>query len=387
MAELAYCNPDILKWARERLGYSLEEAARKINISNPEKLRKAENKEANITVNQLHNASKKYGIPISYFYLNTQPDIKRLQTQSFRLNADADHAYTPEINKTLFWAQDVREDLIGLSEQGHFPINHFSWSIEGKSPKKLAGEIRDYFKIEETGYSNPNQAYKWWKDKVESTGVLILETDRYQNFNISGAAIFFEYVPIIVLNGTEPYKRKKLFTLLHEFSHLIYEDSSLDEFQTTINQRDGIEKHCNELARMFLLPNSDLLHTYSQLDGDELEKVTKIANQFSVSRFVVTIALKDTGIFTRDLASKVYNFLEEEFKNHRAELAQQRSKRASSGGPPPHILKSNKLGKPYSQAVISALWAGDLKQNQAVSMLDNMNIKHFEKFSERIFSR
>ena len=385
MADLAFCNPEILKWARVRLGYSVEDAAKKLQISNPDKLRRAEERETNITLNQLSNASRRYGLPMSYFYLPKVPGIERRQTQDFRLNADADAAYTPEMNRVLFWAQDIREDALWLAEEGHYSAKGFSWSAEDKDPTEVIADIREATGANHIVHSNVDAAFDWWRAQIEEMGVLVLETDRYQNFGISGAAIYFDMCPIILLNGTEPYKRKKLFTLAHEFSHLLFRDSSLDEFQATIHQHDGREKLCNVLARKLLLPDDQLVQRYRPAEGKELETISEISKEYKVSRFVVLLALRDLKVISKPEYYELYSVLEDQFQAYRKKIAAQRLKRGSSGGPLPHIMKAKKLGRTYSRGVLSALWTGGIKQTEAVRMLDNLNVKHFEKFAERAF--
>lgn len=386
MTEYAYCNPDILRWARERIGYSIEEAARKLNIKNPERLARAEANDLKLTVNQLHMASKRYSLPVPYFYFSEIPAIDRKQTQNFRLNAGADSAYTPEINKALLWAQDLREDALMLSDEGHLHLPKFPWKLSVDADiNEAARNTRSYLDASNTEYGNPDEAFKWWKSAIESVGVLVLETEHHQNFSLSGAAVYFEKAPLIILNGTEAYKRKKLFTLLHEFSHLFFEDSSLDEFQTKINQNDDLEKACNNFARKLLLPDNLLAEAFEQTTGSSSAIVQAIAKTFSVSRFVVVLALRDINKISRHETDELYNIFEQEFNHYRAELLARRAQRGSSGGPPPPIKKSNKLGNQYSRAVLSALWSGDVKQNEAVRMLDNLNISHFDNFAERVF--
>ena len=363
----------------------MEDAAQKLQISNPEKLRLAEADEAKITINQLNNASKRYGLPVSYFYLPDIPGIERRQTQDFRLNADADLAFTPEMNRALFWAQDVREDALWLAEEGHYSANKLSWSAEGKDPAEVIKSIREAIGANHIRHDSVDSAFEWWRTEIENMGVLVLETDHHQNFSISGAAIYFEICPIIILNGTEPYKRKKLFTLAHEFSHLLFSDSSLDEFQTTVHQRDDREKLCNILARKLLLPDDHLARRYHPDIGEELKAIKDISIEYKVSRFVVLLALRDLRLISKDDFQEFYSILEDQFQAFREKITTRRRERDSSGGPPPHIMKTKKLGKTFSRGVLSALWTGGIRQTEAVRMLDNLNVKHFEKFAERAF--
>ena len=81
----AVINPNNLKEARERINMPLETAAKKIGISNPGKLRAAENGESHITFKQLQKAAIAYEVSFGYFYLDKLPIIETNITD-FRMN-------------------------------------------------------------------------------------------------------------------------------------------------------------------------------------------------------------------------------------------------------------------------------------------------------------
>ena len=60
----------MLVWAREEVGYSIEQAAEAIGLP-VEKLEAAESEEHQLTLNQLRTAAEKYGCPFGYFYFDT----------------------------------------------------------------------------------------------------------------------------------------------------------------------------------------------------------------------------------------------------------------------------------------------------------------------------
>ena len=83
-------NPDILKWARESAGLSLEEAASKLNLNAAygktaiERLLDLEEGNTDPTRNMLVRMSKKYHRPLLTFYLS-EPPLRGDRGQDFRL--------------------------------------------------------------------------------------------------------------------------------------------------------------------------------------------------------------------------------------------------------------------------------------------------------------
>jgi len=112
MSVVALANPIILKWARMNIGYRIEEAAKKIGISNPEKLRKTEAGIEHLTINQLRNAAKVYGRPFPIFFLESppkdavDPDFLILYTKESKIispEAKKKNKFTSNYNKSAYF--------------------------------------------------------------------------------------------------------------------------------------------------------------------------------------------------------------------------------------------------------------------------------------------
>lgn len=87
-------NSKMLTWAREEVGYTLEQAADAIGVS-VETLHAAESGEKPLTLNQLRKAAEKFDFPFGYFYLSRPPREKSYKpVPDFRIEpglAGADH--------------------------------------------------------------------------------------------------------------------------------------------------------------------------------------------------------------------------------------------------------------------------------------------------------
>ena len=76
-------NPDILIWARETAGLTVEEAAKRLGLSNPGRLQTLEDGTREPSRRQLLNMSEKYRRPLLTFYLSERPR-ERDRGQDFR---------------------------------------------------------------------------------------------------------------------------------------------------------------------------------------------------------------------------------------------------------------------------------------------------------------
>lgn len=68
----AYVTPSALRWARESIGYELEEAASRVGVS-PAKLQDAERGEAYLTLRQAEAVARLYERPLAALFLPEPP--------------------------------------------------------------------------------------------------------------------------------------------------------------------------------------------------------------------------------------------------------------------------------------------------------------------------
>ncbi|MDQ3343952.1 MAG: helix-turn-helix transcriptional regulator [Actinomycetota bacterium] len=79
---LAYVTPEVLLWARESAGYSVEDAAGKINLSWSQ-LEAVENGHDLLTLRQAEMLAKFYGRPLATLFLS-EPPVEEPQDTQFR---------------------------------------------------------------------------------------------------------------------------------------------------------------------------------------------------------------------------------------------------------------------------------------------------------------
>ncbi|MBW7874863.1 MAG: ImmA/IrrE family metallo-endopeptidase [Candidatus Cloacimonetes bacterium] len=143
-----------------------------------------------------------------------------------------------------------------------------------------------------------NQTLKKYKDKpdsvgrelflrarlfIEKLGVLTFTTNYHHAHKIPlsefrGLLIEHQQFPVILINYHDHWAAK-LFTLLHEFAHLLYHDKSDDQ---------STEKDCNHFAAEFLIPVDELISFYSSNNDVSVDSV---AIRFGVSRYCAAYAM------------------------------------------------------------------------------------------------
>ena len=261
---LALANPVILKWARENIGYGIEEAAKKIGISNPEKLRKAEEGTEYLTINQLRNAAKVYRRPFPIFFLESpprdavHPDFRVLYTKESK-------KISPEAKKKIMEISQKRNFLIEITdfEEKDFPYDFIKISMN-EDFNSVASQIRKELNIDyktQTEWKNKYEAFNAWRNAIEKRfGILIFQLDRIEIDDLRGFSIDKKPFPIIAVNSKD-FGYAKCFTLLHELCHILLETSILCK-SIDFNERltHGQEEvFCNYVSGAILAPKEFII--------------------------------------------------------------------------------------------------------------------------------
>jgi len=104
--------------------------------------------------------------------------------------------------------------------------------------------------------------YTQLRNKIEALGVLVMRNSvvgnnvhrRLDRNELRGFAISDDRAPVIFINTTDT-PQAQIFTLLHEFAHLLLGESGVSDLSPH-NPRK-IERACNRLAAEFLVPSAD----------------------------------------------------------------------------------------------------------------------------------
>lgn len=116
--------------------------------------------------------------------------------------------------------------------------------------------------------------------------------------------------PLIFINQTDS-SAGKLFTLIHEFVHLFFDDSDLltnHDFASHTN----LEAKINRITAEILLPQRFLAELLDDQQNLE-DNLTSISKRFEVSKFVVLRRLYDLKYISRESYISMKHQLEQEF--------------------------------------------------------------------------
>ena len=139
--DLAPVTPEVLRWARESIGVSLELAAQRANVS-VERVTAWEEGSAEPTVAKLRELSKLYQRPLAVFFLPEPPEAYDTMRDFRRLPSKTNHAWSRSLHKVYRRAleqQDVAAELLE-DEGAPAPANRLPAIALDTNPEE-AGQI------------------------------------------------------------------------------------------------------------------------------------------------------------------------------------------------------------------------------------------------------
>jgi transcriptional regulator with XRE-family HTH domain len=253
----ALVEPSVLRWARESIDLTQVAAARKIGVPD-DRVEQWENGEAQPTIAQLRKAATVYKRALAVFFLPVPPvDFDTLR--DFRRVAEAEEgAWSPALHADYRRAHEQREHALELFEiEDVTPPS--GWRLESlpSDDEQIAGAARKRL-LGLSPLSLPRGAgtvydhLNVWVAGLEAAGVLVLATARGQvkTEEMRGFSLYFDQVPVIVVNGADA-PRGRLFTLVHEYAHLMLHTEGLCDTLTdlrAVTPDRRLEAQCNALA-------------------------------------------------------------------------------------------------------------------------------------------
>lgn len=299
----AKVKPEVLIWARESAGFSQEKAEGKLKVSQ-DALAKWETGEDAPSIPQLRKLAELYKRPLAVLYLSSPPMKFQPMRDFRRLPGSSMQSISPAIVIEDRRARQRRELALELAHDLEEPIPEFTLSASmTEEPEEVAKRVRAALGITAELQSSWRDkegrlAFKGWRERIEAKGVLVFQSDKFSSDEASGFAIWEPVAPVIVVSRKATHQRRRTFSLLHEFAHLLIRASGVSDLEMESDSKRPpeelkIEIFCNAVAAATLIPTSELFshHVIAGHPRDQStwtdDELREIARSFGVSREVV----------------------------------------------------------------------------------------------------
>ena len=378
MVQRVFIKEEILLWAIEESQLPLE----KIKAKFPS-IDSWIDHSKDPTFQQLKSFADFLHVPFGYMFLDESPK-KELLYAEFRAIANKKPMMSKNLEDLLSemtirqnWMREYRED------QGYEPFE-----FVGKFQHKSVAEVKEFIYealVIENYWSenlrNFDEAYSSLKKRIEDLGVLIMQsgvvgTNTHRKLDIHefrGFVLLDPFAPLVFIN-TNDSKAGMIFTLMHEFIHVLMgEENILDIDEENLSYID-VEKKVNLITSKILMPDEILFdHKFTNIHSEIIE----IAKKLKVSSFSLAIKLKQMGLITQSIV--------EEVKKTSIENFEENNKKEKKSNPDFYTVLNSKLSPSFSEAVISQTRAGEITFTEAFNLL-GVKGNTFDKFANTFFN-
>ncbi len=326
----ALVNPDVLKWARERRGLDLAEAAKKIRVS-PKKLAAVESGHKHLTFNQLLKVSKVYKRAPIVFYLDHIPEDYSLPDFRSRGNE-----YSGDLDVVIrdFLTRKQRIESLSRSLGVTFDYSYVGSEQSEDGVLAKMNQLLPY-SLEDLRGKRDNEVLKYWRRRLSTHGIMVFQFGGIDREVTRGFLLRDTPYPVIALNKKDSHYAR-VFTLFHELAHLIRGEEGVCEKESEIRGISDIEVLCNRVAGRYLVPDG-------YLEECTDFEVPKLSQRFKVSYSVIGIRF---GV----------------------EIPPQKSKQREGKGGNYYLNFANTWGENFIDLVIRSVKSGMLEESQAMDL-------------------
>ncbi len=247
-------NPKVFRWLRESSGWTVEELSRRLNTS-AGIIEGFESGKRKPTLRQLNELSQAFKRPLAAFLLSV-PIKEKPQPKDYRMLPDKTGVFD---RKTILVLRKARS----LQEIGRELSHNIDYKTKAKiervkvsdNPLDIAKKYRKMFELTEEKqrkFKTPYELFNYLRDILEDMNILVFQfsmpTGDARGF------VLVDEAPAVVVVSTKDTIEARLFSLMHEFAHILLGESVIDLPELSLTTRNKTEIWCNEFSSSFLLP-------------------------------------------------------------------------------------------------------------------------------------
>jgi Zn-dependent peptidase ImmA (M78 family) len=253
-------------------------------------------------MDQLNILADIYKRPIASFFLS-EPKEERPMPKDYRFLPNKSDIFE---RKTILAIRRTRS-LQNISKELSLNIN-YSTKTEIKKSKLtdnsefIALEYRKILNFDIEKQKKFRDAYKMMghlRDVLEDLNILVFQFSMPVD-DARGFALADEVLNIIVIN-TKDSIEGRLFTLLHEFGHIILGETVIDLPEVSLQTRNNIEAWCNSFSSAFLLPKEISIDLFNKNKHNltETDTLNALSKKYKVSKAVLLLKMVNLNYISR----------------------------------------------------------------------------------------
>lgn len=376
----------MLVWARETSRLDAAAAAARLKVEE-QQLLSWEKGEPGLTIAKLQAVADLYRRPLAAFYLSQRPPVEERVRDFRRPWLTARRRESPMLAAEIRRAEGQRTNLLEILELREQAASD-EWKVPAQSQDlaPIARALLDARSlVARPGFSGkPTDWFFYWSSALEEVGVLVVTANAVPAEEADGFSVALDPVPIVGVNGSSHFNRR-IFTLLHEYAHILLNSSALcdlHEEQTSERESDRIEVECNRIAAEILVPTPlfaqrpIVIGSNRNADNWRMPDLRAEARIWGVSPEVILRKL----VTVERASADFYDGWRDRHSD--PERYSSGTDNKSNNGGDGLRTKVRNLGKGYVRSVVGALSEGYLTTYESANML-NSKVEQIPKLMER----
>lgn len=285
--------PEVLTWLRESSGSSIGEVSKRLRTTS-DTILEFETGKKSPTLVQLKELSKLYKRPLASFFLSKPKEEKPLPNDYRFLPGRTDI-----FDKKTILAIRKSRSLQGISRELSLNIRYETAPKVRKvvltdNPELIAAEYRKLFDLNLETQRKIKDAYRlfsYLRDVLEDSNVLVFQFSMPVE-DARGFALADDLPSIAVIN-TKDTIEARLFTLMHEFGHILLGETVIDIPDESLKNRNNVERWCNAFSSSFLLPEESARALFIRYHDrlTETDILNSLSRKYKVSKATLLIKM------------------------------------------------------------------------------------------------
>lgn len=371
-------NPAVLRWARERSGFGLPEAAKAVGRP-PNAVAEWEAGSASPTWNQLETLARLFRRPVALFFF-PEPPAEQDAESEFRGTIEVyEESLHPDTRLAVREARAWQHSLYELTGGRNTAIRRIVQDLAPTHPSAHAAVVaRQYLGVataEQFRWPNQTAALKAWRAALEAVGVFVFKRS-FEQTSVSGFCLHDDEFPVIVVNNSTTETRQ-VFTLFHELAHLLARLSGItQEAGGEPGAAGPLEAACDSFAAELLVPSDDFSWgTFD--DGRPIGPlIIALGRRYKVSRLVILRKLRDRGIIEASTYARLWGEWNREYLERRV---------GDGNGGSYYANQAVYLGDAFTRLAFGEYRRGRVTLPELADHL-RMKVRSVEKFEDYLFS-
>jgi Zn-dependent peptidase ImmA (M78 family)/DNA-binding XRE family transcriptional regulator len=368
--------PSVLKWLIESSGWTREEIAKRLNTST-QNIEKIESGEKKPSFRQLEELAVIFKRPVASFLLS-KPLTEKPKLKDYRMLPDKTNKFD---KKTVFVMRHARR-LQELSKELSRNVDYETKSkIERvkitDNAEIVAIRFREKFNLTEEKQrkcKTPYELFNYLRDILEDMNIYLFQFS--MPVEDARGFVFVDETPTVIVVNTKDNIEARIFSLMHEFGHILLGESVIDLPDATHTFKDDVEKWCNEFASAFLLPKNIAKSAFetNKTNLTQKETLKYLSNKYKVSKAMLLLNMLKLNYIGRT----DYDAILSRFKKEYSKPTKKDGEEGTGGGIPSEVRCLSEVGNKFVSLVANNYDRNHITYTDALNYL-SIKSKSFDK--------